>query len=129
MKINTVIATSLALVISCAGVKQSVENGAVKAKDTFVECVKADIGRTIPEVGLTILAAITQILMAGPDNYVTKLDEIGNKYGEDAEACAVKTVNTVLTAGDGTNLTHAMSPAATRAAAVLSSKGWKFKAE
>lgn len=113
---------------SCGGVAKTVKEGGTTAVDSFIECAKADIGRTIPEVGLTILAVVTQILMAGEGNYVAKLDEIGDRYGNDAEACAVKAVNTALSSGSSTP-SHTMSPALGRSAAVIKTKGWKFKVE
>lgn len=111
------------LFISCA----SVEKVGTTAVDTFIACEKADIGQTIQEVGLTILAVATQILMAGND-YIAKLDEIGTKYGNDTEACAVKAIDTVLTSGTG-SASHSLSPeAAARAESMIRAKGWKFKA-
>lgn len=128
MKKNLIIIALITSFISCSGTTQKIKDGATTAKDTFIECAKADIGRTLPEIGLTILAHVTQILMAGEGNYLAKLDEIGTEYGNDTEACAVKAVNTVLSGGTSGPI-HTMSPALARSATVISSKGWKFKAE
>ncbi len=121
----SIVAILFALSASCSGV----EKVATTVVDTFIDCGKADIGQTVPEIGLTILAVATQVLMAGEGNYVAKLDELGVKYGNDAEACAVKAIDTVLTAGTG-SVSHSASPAAaSRAESVMSAKGWKFKAK
>jgi len=125
-KIMIIVSIFTLAISSCTG--QTLKDDSTLAKNTFIDCMKADIGQTIPEVGLTLLAVVTQILMAGAGNYVTQLDDIGLKYGADAEACAVKAVNTVLGAATGTPSHAEPSPALARASSVISSKGWKFKA-
>lgn len=122
----TVIIAALLLSTSCV---DTIKDKGTTIGNTFIDCEKADIGRTIPEVGLTILAVVTQILMAGEGNYEAKLDEIGAKYGNDTEACAVLAINTVLTGGNTGSASHtALSPAAARALSMIKSKGWKFEA-
>lgn len=126
MKTRIISIISVLLIFGCGGVPKAVKDGGKTAVDSFIDCAKADIGRTIPEFGLTILAVATQILMAGEGNYVEKLDDIGKKYGNDAEACAVKAVSTALSSGSSSP-SHSMSPALGRSSAMMSSKGWKFK--
>ena len=130
MKITTLVfPTLLSVCLSCSGALKNVEDKGTTAGNTFIACAKADIGQTIPEIGITLLADVTQILMAGSGNYIDALDALGEKYGQEAEACAVKAVETVLTAGNGSgSAAHvAESPAASRAASMIRNKGWQFK--
>lgn len=109
------------------GTINSIEDKAKTAGKTFWDCEKADIGKTVPEVGLTVLAVVTQIIAAGADNYKSKLDEIGSKYGQDTEACAVQAVLTVFTAAQGSGASTSMSPAAARASSMIAEKHWQYK--
>lgn len=48
---NLIIISIISSFISCSGAAQKIKDGATTATDTFIECAKADIGRTMPEIG------------------------------------------------------------------------------
>ena len=92
----------------------------------LINCAKADVGQTVVEVGLTLLADVATIIEGGADGWQAALDQLGAKYGSDAEACAVKAVATVLTSRPSSS-EAANDPAAARAQAFVTTKGWRFK--
>lgn len=93
MKLVTcMIALVLFFSINCGGTQ------AAQVKQVAYDCATVDIGRTIPEVGMTIFQNVMAIIQAGADGWTDKLLEVGTRYGKNALACAAKATYDALTA-------------------------------
>lgn len=128
MKLVTyMIAFVTALSISCGGTQ------ATQVKRVAYDCATVDIGKTIPEVGMTIFQDVMTIIQAGADGWTDKLLEIGTKYGKDALACAAKATYDALTArpseAQASARAQASDPSASarRAQSFISAQGFSYK--
>lgn len=81
----------VALFVSCGGTQTA------QVKHVAYVCATVDIGRTMPEIGMTIFQDAMAVIQAGANGWADKLAEIGTKYGEDSLACAAKAVYDALT--------------------------------
>lgn len=122
MKLVTcMIALVLALSVSCGGTQ------ATKVEQVAYDCATVDIGRTVPEVGMTIFQDVMAIIQAGAGGWVDKLLEIGTRYGKDALACAAKATYDAL----GTSSARALAPVspapAQRAQSFIEAQGFTYK--
>jgi hypothetical protein len=95
---------------SCGGAR------AEEIKQAAYACATVDVGRTVPEVGMTILQDVMAIVEAGADGWRDALLAIGVKYGEDSLACAAKAAYDALTrrqSDDGLAASSASDPTGT----------------
>ncbi len=122
MKLVTCMITLiLAVSVSCGGTQTT------QVKQVAYNCATVDIGRTVPEVGMTVFQDVMAIIQAGADGWVDKLLEIGTKYGKDTLACAAKATYDALSANSARALT-ATSPAPTqRARSFIETQGFTYK--
>lgn len=105
---------------SCSGTKlNTVEQG-------FIDCAKVDVGTTIPELGITLVDDVSQIVQAGKDGWETALANLLLKYGNDALACALKVSYDTITAHPP-NVAAPNPPSAQRAASFISQHNWKYQ--
>ena len=121
------VACALSLVITlalgCGG------SQATQVKQVAYACSTVDIGRTIPEIGITVFQDVLAVIQAGSDGWETELVEIGTKYGEDALACAAKAVYDKLTqrtAGIQAATVSSSAPAA-RVRSFIDARAYKYK--
>lgn len=124
MKIVTMITFVLALSVSCGGAQVT------QVKQVAYDCTTVDIGRTIPEVGMTIFQDVMAIIQAGANGWSDKLIEIGTKYGKDALACAAKATYDALTAqpmSAQATATAAPSAPVRRAQSFIDNQGFSYK--
>jgi hypothetical protein len=126
MKLVTCMITIvLAASISCGGTQ------APQVKQDAYHCATIDIGRTIPEIGMTIFQNVMAIIQAGADDWTDKLLEIGTKYGKDTLACAAKATYDALTARPAQVQARAQasdpSASARRAQSFISAQGFSYK--
>jgi hypothetical protein len=128
MKLVTCMITAvLALSFSCGGTQTT------QVKQVAYDCATVDIGRTIPEVGMTIFQDVMAIIQAGTDGWTDKLLEIGAKYGKDTLACAAKATYDALTArpvdAQASARTQASDPSAParRAQSFISAQGFSYR--
>lgn len=89
-----------------------------------IDCATQDVGKTVTEVGLTLLADVAIIVEAGAQGWKDALDALGKKYGGDAVACAAKDVLDALAHTDTTQ-PGAHADAMARAQAFLAGKRFK----
>ncbi len=122
MKLVTyMIALVAALSISCGGTQAS------QIKQTAYDCATVDIGKTIPEIGMTVFQDVMAIIQAGADGWTDKLLEIGTKYGKDTLACAAKATYDALTAHLAGTQASAPSTSARRAQSFIDAQGFSYK--
>lgn len=122
MKLVTcMIALVLALSVSCGG------SQATQVKQVAYDCATVDIGRTVPEVGMSIFQNVMAVIQAGADGWVNKLLEIGTKYGKDSLACAAKATYDALSASSAHALTAAAPAPAQRAQSFIETQGFTYK--
>lgn len=110
----------LALSINCGGTQ------ATQVKQVVYDCATVDIGRTVPEVGITIFQAVMAVIQAGAEGWMDKLLEIGTKYGKDSLACAAKAAYNTLTNPTETLATASPAPAR-RAQSFIETQGFTYK--
>jgi hypothetical protein len=116
---RTVISLLLLAVLavpSCSSVKSP-------TPQQLIDCAKVDLGKTLPDIGITAVADVLQIL--GSNDWETALGNIAVKYGEDTLACALQVVKSQATVGSGS----AASPARDRAKGYIAKQGWKFASQ
>jgi hypothetical protein len=89
--------------------------------NTVASCAMVDIGKTIPEIGMTIFQDVSVIIQAGKKGWVAALENIGVKYGYDALTCALQAVYDKLTAHPAGAMAAAPSEAAKRAQSFMAS--------
>lgn len=111
----------LALSISCGGTQSA------QVKQVAYDCATVDIGRTIPEVGMTIFQDVMAIIQAGADGWADKLLDIGAHYGKDALACAAKATYDALTSHPVGAQASAPSVSASRARSFIDAQGFSYK--
>lgn len=122
MKLVTCMITLvLALSISCGGTQ------ATQVKQVAYDCATVNIGRTVPEVGMTIFQDVMAVIQAGADGWTDKLLEIGTKYGKDTLACAAKATYDALTAHPAGAQAAAPSVSARRAQSFIDTQGFAYK--
>lgn len=101
--------------VGCSASQKATESADLHAA---LNCAEAAV--------LPILGTVTTIIVTGGVGWEAALDQIGAQAGSLAEACAVKTVETVLAAPTATPKT-ALDPAYARANGFIATKGWTFK--
>lgn len=122
MKLVTcMIALVLALSVSCGG------SQATQVKKVAYDCATVDIGRTVPEVGMSIFQDVMAVIQAGADGWVDKLLEIGTKYGKDSLACAAKATYDALSAHPIGAQAAAPSVQARRAQSFIETQGFAYR--
>lgn len=121
MKLITCIALAIALSLGCGGTQ------AAQVKQVAYDCATVDIGRTIPEIGMTIFQNVMAVIQAGTDGWIDKLLEIGTKYGKDTLACATKATYDALTAHPIGAQAAAPSVPARRAQSFIETQGFAYK--
>lgn len=119
-KIAVLLAACLALVASCGPLKKAGQ----AAKDSFIDCAKEDITRTVKSDGLPLLGEVVTIVGAGGQGWQDSLTRLGAELGENALACAVEAAR-IGFASAGTASLAGPSPAG-RAAGYAKIRGWKF---
>lgn len=112
---------ALVLLISCGGTQ------AARVKQVAYDCATVDIGRTIPEVGMTVFQNVMAIIQAGADGWADKLLQIGTRYGKDALACAAKATYDALTAHPIGAQATAPSDSARRARSFIDAQGFSYR--
>lgn len=88
---------------------------------TVVSCATVDIGKTLPEVGVTLFTDVSNIVQAGASGWEAALENLGVKYGYDALTCALQAVYTKLTAHPAGTMAPPPSEAAKRAQSFMAS--------
>lgn len=122
MKLVTCMITLiLAISVSCGGTQTT------QVKQVAYNCATVDIGRTVPEVGMTVFQDVMAIIQAGADGWVDKLLEIGTKYGKDTLACAAKATYDALSANSARALTATSPAPAQRARSFIETQGFTYK--
>lgn len=122
MKLVTcMIALAVALSLSCGGTQ------AAKVKQVAYDCATIDIGKTIPEIGMTVFQNVMAIVQAGADGWSDKLLEIETRYGKDTLACAAKATYDALTAHPVGARAAAPSASALRAQSFIDAQGFSYK--
>lgn len=111
----------VALSISCGGTQ------AAKVKPVAYDCATIDIGKTIPEIGMTVFQNVIAIIQAGADGWTDKLLEIGTRYGKDTLACAAKATYDALTAHPVGAQASAPSASARRAQSFIDAQGFSYR--
>ena len=108
---------------SCGGAQTK------KIEQVAYACATVDVGRTVPEVGMTIFQDVMVIVSAGADGWRDALAAIGVKYGEDSVACAAKAVYDALTAqqSSASARTSAPTPAALRALTYINERSYRYQ--
>lgn len=99
---------------------------ATQIRATAFNCATVDIGRTIPDIGMTVFQDVMAIIQAGASGWATQLETIGAKYGEDALACAAKAAYDALSAHPS-GAQGAPDNAALRAQTYIEAKAFKFQ--
>lgn len=74
----------IALLVSCGS------RPPTPYEQDWLDCVGVDINQVVPEVGLTLVGEILQIVEAGSDGWKDALANMFLKYGEKTAACALK---------------------------------------
>jgi hypothetical protein len=121
MKLVTCIALAIALSLGCGGTQ------ATQVKQVAYDCATVDIGRTIPEIGMTVFQDVMAVIQAGTDGWVDKLLDIGTKYGKDTLACAAKATYDALSAHPAGAQASAPPPSAQRARSFIDAQGFAYK--
>ncbi len=122
MKLVTYMITLvLALSISCGGTQVT------QVKQAAYDCATVDIGKTIPEIGMTVFQDVMAIVQAGADGWTDKLLEIGTKYGKDTLACAAKATYDALTAHLVGTQASTPSASAGRAQSFINTQGFAYR--
>lgn len=119
--ITCMITLVLALSISCGGTQAS------QVKQVAYDCATVDIGKTVPEIGMTIFQDVMAIIQAGAEGWVDKLLGIGTKYGKDTLACAAKAAYGALTTNATRALTATSLAPAQRAQSFIETQGFAYK--
>jgi hypothetical protein len=113
MKIVLVLIALLFATAPSCGSPQTGSGGSVG--DVVAKCATVDIGRTIPDIGMTIFQDVSTIVQAGSSGWEDALVNIGVKYGYDALTCALQAVYDKLTAHPAGTMAPPPSDAAKRA--------------
>lgn len=123
MKLVTSIAIAIvvALSLGCGGTQ------AAQVKQVAYTCATVDIGRTIPEIGMTILEDVMAFIQAGADGWTNKLLDIGTRYGKDVLACAAKAAFDALSSRPAGIQALAPTQAAQRARSFIDEQGFEYK--
>lgn len=119
--VTCMITLVLALSISCGGTQVK------QVKQVAYDCATVDIGRTVPEIGMTVFQTVMAIIQAGSDGWSDKLLEIGTKYGKDSLACAAKATYDALTARPVGAQAAAPSASARRAQSFIDAQGFSYR--
>lgn len=119
--VTCMITLILALSISCGGAQ------ATHVKQVAYDCATVDIGKTVPEIGMTIFQSVMAIIQAGADGWTDKLLDIGTQYGKDALACAAKATYDALTARPIGAQAAAPSESARRARSFIDAQGFAYR--
>ena len=114
-------ASSNGAAISCGGTQTA------QVKQVAYDCTTVDIGRTVPEVGMTIFQNVMAIIQAGADGWADKLLEIGTRYGKNTLACAAKATYDALTARPIGAAAAAPPLSAQRAQSFIETQGFSYK--
>lgn len=120
MKLITCMIT-LALSVNCGG------SQATQIKQVAYDCGTVDVGKTVPEIGMTVFQDVMAIIQAGTDGWVNKLLDIGTVYGKDTLACATKAVYDALTAHPVGVQAAAPSESARRAQSFITTRGFTYR--
>jgi hypothetical protein len=84
---------------SCGGPQTGTGSGSgTTVGDVVTSCATVDIGKTVPEIGMTIFQDVSTIVQAGSSGWEAALENIGVKYGYDALTCALQAAYNKLTA-------------------------------
>jgi hypothetical protein len=110
--ILTLVVLLLVAAPSCGGAQTG---SGSSVGDVVAKCATVDIGRTIPEIGMTIFQDVSTIVQAGSSGWEDALLNIGVKYGYDALTCALQAVYDKLTAHPAGTMAPPPSDAAKRA--------------
>ncbi len=122
MKLVTcMIALVVTLSISCGGTQ------ATPVKSVAYNCATVDIGRSVPEIGMTVFQNVMAIIQAGAADWTNKLLEIGTRYGKDTLACAAKATYDALTARPIGAQAAAPSESARRARSFIDAQGFAYR--
>lgn len=122
MKLVTcMLSLAIAVALGCGATQ------ATQVKQVTYACSNIDIGRTIPEIGMTIFQDAMAIIQAGADGWVDKLAEIGTKYGEDTLACVAKAVYDALTPSQSGAKTSTPTAAALRAKTFIDTRSYRYQ--
>jgi len=111
----------IALTLGCSAAQKT------QAKQVTYACATVDIGRTVPEVGMTIFQDVMAVIQAGADKWEGKLAEIGIRYGEDSLACAAKAVYDALTPQGQGLVASAPSAGAARAKSFIETRSYQYR--
>ena len=109
---------------SCSGTLGNTGSGTGSGSSfggTVASCATVDIGKTLPEVGMTLFQDVSTIVQAGSSGWESALENLGLKYGYDAIACALKATYDKLTAHPAGTMAPPPSPAAKRAQSFMTS--------
>lgn len=109
------------LILGCTAAQKT------QAKQVAYVCATVDIGRTVPEVGMTIFQDVMAIIQAGADKWEDKLAEIGVRYGDDSLACAAKAVYDALTPQGQSLVASTPSAGASRAKSFIETRSYQYR--
>lgn len=100
------------------------------AGNAALECAKADLGKTVPEAGASILAVVATILKEHGADAKAGLDALADHYKPDLIACAAHVAQALFAPpadGSKTASSGAPDPAAVAAAqAWIDGRGYTF---
>ncbi len=91
----------------------------------FIDCAKVDLGKTLPEIGMTIVAYVIQIATSADP--ATEFARIVLHYGNDVAACAFKVAGDVLSSHPPNVAAPPPSPQAQRVQAFIAKQGWHYR--
>jgi hypothetical protein len=125
MKLVTrMISLVIVLLVACGGTQSpQVE----KVEQIAYECATVDIGRTVPEISMTVFQNVMAVIQAGADGWKAELVNIGTKYGKSSLACAAKAAYDALTAHPPGARAAAPTEAALRARAFIDDNGFAYR--
>lgn len=109
---------------SCGGTQVGSGSGSGSGSSlgaTVASCATVDIGKTLPDIGMTIFQDVSAIVQAGASGWESALENIGVKYGYDALTCALQAVYNKLTAHPAGTMAPPESDQAKRAKSFMAS--------
>lgn len=100
-------------------------------KQALIDCGTVDVGKTIPEIGMTLVSDI--VIIAASADPVKAFTNLVLTYGTNAVACAMRVAADTLTAHPP--LVASFAPTSSQSTAVqaaavskfIQTKGWQYK--
>lgn len=114
---SSILALVVSLVTSCGAAQNPIAQA-------LIDCTTVDVGKTLPEIGETLVAYVVQI--ATSDDPSVEFANIVLKYGNDAAACAMKIAADIFSAHPP-HIKAAPSPYALKLESFISSRGWRYR--